>query len=159
MNKNMAPKLPNLLCFQAFGIIFCPDACSYFCLVCGGRGSLAFLMDQAVGFKPPLLGTPVADLLSILHTSDFLAFPGAPPRLPWQSSYLAYSPQNSCEFFLQLCSGNLALKNGGRNLWVDFQWSPFPWKQSTNNPKIFGENSEHNVAQNSGSEIRRTHQL
>ena len=36
MNKYMAPKLPNLPCFQAFGVIFCPDVCSYFCLVCGG---------------------------------------------------------------------------------------------------------------------------
>ena len=42
MNKNMAPKLPNLPCFEAFGVIFCTDVCSYFCLVCGGRGSLAY---------------------------------------------------------------------------------------------------------------------
>ena len=28
--------------FKAFGAIFCPDVCSYFCLVCGGRGSLAY---------------------------------------------------------------------------------------------------------------------
>ena len=38
MNKNMAPKLPNLPCFKAFGVMFCPDVCSYFCLVCGGGG-------------------------------------------------------------------------------------------------------------------------
>ena len=38
MDNNMAPKLPNLPCFEAFGVIFCPDVCSYFCLVCGGRG-------------------------------------------------------------------------------------------------------------------------
>ena len=42
MNKNMAPKLPNWPCFEAFGVIFCPDVYSYFCLVCGGRGSLAY---------------------------------------------------------------------------------------------------------------------
>ena len=42
MNKNMAPKLTKLPCFEAFGVIFCPDVCSYFCLVCGGRGSLAY---------------------------------------------------------------------------------------------------------------------
>ena len=42
MNKNMAPKLPNLPCFEAFGVIFCTDVCSYFCLVCGGWGSLAY---------------------------------------------------------------------------------------------------------------------
>ena len=42
MNKNMAPKLPNLPRFEAFGVIFCPDVCSYVCLVCGGRGSLAY---------------------------------------------------------------------------------------------------------------------
>ena len=34
MNKNTAPKLPNLPCFEAFGVIACPDVCSYFCLVC-----------------------------------------------------------------------------------------------------------------------------
>ena len=39
MNKNMAPKLPHLPCFEAFGVIFCPDFSSYACLVCGGRGS------------------------------------------------------------------------------------------------------------------------
>ena len=36
MNKHMAPKLLNLPCFEAFGVIFCPDVCSYVCLVCGG---------------------------------------------------------------------------------------------------------------------------
>ena len=41
MNNNMAPKLPKLPCFEAFGVLFCPDVCSYFCLVCGRRGSLA----------------------------------------------------------------------------------------------------------------------
>ena len=34
----MAPKLPNVPCFAAFGVIFCPDVCSYFCPVCGGAG-------------------------------------------------------------------------------------------------------------------------
>ena len=38
MNKTMAPKLPNLPCFEAFGVVFCPHVCSYFCLVCGGGG-------------------------------------------------------------------------------------------------------------------------
>ena len=42
MNKNMAPKLPNSPCFEAFGVLFCRHVCSYFCLVCGGRGSLAY---------------------------------------------------------------------------------------------------------------------
>ena len=42
MDKHLAPKLPNLPCFEAFGAIFCPDVCSYFCLVCGGRGSPAY---------------------------------------------------------------------------------------------------------------------
>ena len=42
MNKKMAPKLPNLPCFEAFGVIFCPDCCSSFCLVCGGWGALAY---------------------------------------------------------------------------------------------------------------------
>ena len=42
MNKNMAPKLPNVPCFEAFGVVFCLDVCSYFGLVCGGRGSLAY---------------------------------------------------------------------------------------------------------------------
>ena len=37
MNKKMAPKLPNSPCFEAFGITFCPDLCSYFCLVCRGH--------------------------------------------------------------------------------------------------------------------------
>ena len=36
MNKNMASKLPNLPCFEAFGVIIGPHVCSYFCLVCGG---------------------------------------------------------------------------------------------------------------------------
>ena len=43
MSKNMAPELPNLPCLKAFGVIFCPDVCSYFRLVCRGRGSLAYL--------------------------------------------------------------------------------------------------------------------
>ena len=34
----MAPKLPNLPCFEAFGVIFCPDFCSCFCLVCEDAG-------------------------------------------------------------------------------------------------------------------------
>ena len=39
MNQNMAAKLSSLHCFeQAFWVIFCPDVCSYFGLVCGGRG-------------------------------------------------------------------------------------------------------------------------
>ena len=37
MNKNMAPKL-SLPGFKAFGVMFCPDVCSYFCLACGGGG-------------------------------------------------------------------------------------------------------------------------
>ena len=37
-NKDMAPKLSSLPFFQAFWVIFCPDFCSYFCLVCGGGG-------------------------------------------------------------------------------------------------------------------------
>ena len=41
MNRIMTPKLPDFPCFQAFGVIFCPDVSSYFCLVCGGRGSPA----------------------------------------------------------------------------------------------------------------------
>ena len=48
MNKDMAPKLPNLPCFEALGVIFCPDVCSYFCLVCGGWGSLAYLREMAI---------------------------------------------------------------------------------------------------------------
>ena len=47
MNKDMTPKLPNLPCFEAFGVIFWPDVCSYFCLVCGGRGSLAYFWLSA----------------------------------------------------------------------------------------------------------------
>ena len=54
MNKNMAPKLPNLPCFEAFGVIFCTDVCSYFCLVCGGRGSLAQIGNPP-RLKPPRL--------------------------------------------------------------------------------------------------------
>ena len=43
MNKHMAPNCRNLPCFEAFGVIFCPDVCSYFCLVCGGgRGHWRF---------------------------------------------------------------------------------------------------------------------
>ena len=38
MNKNMAPKLSSLPCFEAFWVIFCPGVCSYFCLACGGGG-------------------------------------------------------------------------------------------------------------------------
>ena len=34
----MAPKLPNLPCFEAFGVVFCPDVCLYFALRVGGRG-------------------------------------------------------------------------------------------------------------------------
>ena len=34
----MAQKQSNLPCFEAFGVISCPDFCSYFFLVCGGGG-------------------------------------------------------------------------------------------------------------------------
>ena len=34
----MVFKLPKLPCFEAFEVIFCPDLCSYVCLVCGGAG-------------------------------------------------------------------------------------------------------------------------
>ena len=37
----MPPELSSLPCFEAFGVIFCPDFCSYFCLACERRGSLA----------------------------------------------------------------------------------------------------------------------
>ena len=44
MNKHMAHKLPNLPCFEAFGAIFCPNVCSYFCfricLVLGMRHAM-----------------------------------------------------------------------------------------------------------------------
>ena len=43
MNKYMAPKLPNLPCFKAFGVMFCPDVCSYFCLACGAGVTSVFL--------------------------------------------------------------------------------------------------------------------
>ena len=36
------PNCRICLFFKAFGVIFCPDVCSYFCLVCGGWGSLAY---------------------------------------------------------------------------------------------------------------------
>ena len=39
--QTMAAKLSSLPCFEAFGVIFSPDFCSCFCLVCGGGGSLA----------------------------------------------------------------------------------------------------------------------
>ena len=39
MNKNMAPKLPNLPRFEAFGVIFCPDFCVHIlALYVGGGG-------------------------------------------------------------------------------------------------------------------------
>ena len=41
MNKHLVARLSNLPCFKTFWVIFCPDVCSYFCLVCGGQGSLA----------------------------------------------------------------------------------------------------------------------
>ena len=34
--KIWSPELSSLPCFEAFGVIFCTDFCSYFCLVCGG---------------------------------------------------------------------------------------------------------------------------
>ena len=40
MNKNITPRLSSLPCFEAFGVIFCPESCSHFCLVCRGQGSL-----------------------------------------------------------------------------------------------------------------------
>ena len=51
MNKNMAPKLPNLPYFEAFGVIFCPDVGSYFCLVCGGGGHQR-ISEKASQCKP-----------------------------------------------------------------------------------------------------------
>ena len=47
MNKNMAPKLLNLSCFEAFGVIFCPDVCSDFCLVFGGPGVTRAFLNNA----------------------------------------------------------------------------------------------------------------
>ena len=38
MNKHMAPKLPILPCFEASGVTFGPDFCSYVCLLFGGGG-------------------------------------------------------------------------------------------------------------------------
>ena len=34
----MAPKLLSWACFEACWVVFCPDVCSYSCLVCGGGG-------------------------------------------------------------------------------------------------------------------------
>ena len=42
------------LVFKHFWVIFCPDVCSYFCLVCGGRGSLAPLwQSHSLTYKRP----------------------------------------------------------------------------------------------------------
>ena len=50
MNKYMAPKQPNLPCFEALGVILCPDLCLYFCFVCGGPGvTSVFLRYVAQG--------------------------------------------------------------------------------------------------------------
>ena len=39
MNKNMAPRLPNLPCFEAFGVIFCVQIFVHiFALYAGGGG-------------------------------------------------------------------------------------------------------------------------
>ena len=77
MNKQMALKLPNLPCFEAFGVIFCPDVCSYFFLVCGGGGHqrISEYRERTVG--PKFLRT---ELLSRTSARDvratMLAFPG-----------------------------------------------------------------------------------
>ena len=45
MSKNMAAKLSSLPCFEAFGVMFCPDVCSYFCRRCFSL-SLVVLLDS-----------------------------------------------------------------------------------------------------------------
>ena len=57
--QKYGPKLQNLPCFKAFGIIFCPDVCSYFCLVFGG-GSLSEeqRINCTLSRNPPAAGTP-----------------------------------------------------------------------------------------------------
>ena len=47
LTRTWPPKLPNLPCFEASGVISCPDVCSDFCLVCGGRGSLVYFRPTA----------------------------------------------------------------------------------------------------------------
>ena len=44
INKNMAPKVSGLLCFEAFGVICCPDCCSYFALYVGAGITCALLI-------------------------------------------------------------------------------------------------------------------
>ena len=79
----MAPKLPNLPCFQAYWVIFCPDVCSYFCLVCGGRGSPAYF-----GISQTCLGANVLSGLvpSTVFKKNLWAFLGPCVRgrgRPW----------------------------------------------------------------------------
>ena len=79
MNKNMAPKLSNLPSFEAFGVIFCPDFSSYFCLVCGGRGGgghsrisefleqLSELHSRPTSCKNPILRAILGALPDVMH--------------------------------------------------------------------------------------------
>ena len=63
MSKHMAPKLPNLPCFEAFRVIFCPGVCSYFCLVCGVRGFTSVFLHGKSRFMHQMwksIDSPVA---------------------------------------------------------------------------------------------------
>ena len=82
MNTNMAPKLPNLPCFGVFGVILCPDFCSYFCLVCGGRGSLAYFWLQVSLHAMHLLSwQALSQPINTLPPS----LPGGGSHLKWEA--------------------------------------------------------------------------
>ena len=61
-------------CFEAFRVILCPDFCSYFCLVCGGRGRHSRVSEVRHWMKHPLR------LLSQIINRQFRT-PQPPPNL------------------------------------------------------------------------------
>ena len=82
MNKNMAPKLPNLPCVAAFWALFCPDVCSYFASYVGGVSHSRisdFLRSQAngslisssfTGFFPQQEGSIVHSHIQLASTDE-----------------------------------------------------------------------------------------
>ena len=54
MNKNMAAKLSNFPCFEAFGVIFCPDFVYILALYVGGGGGHSHVSDSRSGIHENL---------------------------------------------------------------------------------------------------------
>ena len=82
--------------------------------------------------------------------SAFLCRCSLPPSL---TCCLTALQRTIVDFFFEFAWGFGIEK--WRGFLVKFLWSPFPRKQSTKSPRIFGENSEHSSEQNSGRKFEK----